>query len=54
MTTTDGRAFQATVFVDASYEGDLLARSGVSYTVGRVRRWLLPAPVVVFLACWPC
>lgn len=30
-----GRAFAAKVFVDASYEGDLMAKAGVSYTVGR-------------------
>ncbi len=30
-----GRVFSATVFVDAGYEGDLLARAGVGYTIGR-------------------
>lgn len=30
-----GRAFLAKVFIDASYEGDLMARSGVKYIVGR-------------------
>lgn len=30
-----GRAFDAKVFVDASYEGDLMARAGVKYIVGR-------------------
>jgi hypothetical protein len=30
-----GREFAAKVFIDASYEGDLMARAGVSYTVGR-------------------
>ncbi|GAA4452563.1 FAD-dependent oxidoreductase [Nibrella saemangeumensis] len=29
------RAVRAKMFIDASYEGDLLARAGVSYTVGR-------------------
>jgi hypothetical protein len=33
--TEDGRVFQATVFIDATYEGDLMARAGVKYTVGR-------------------
>ncbi|MFI5711422.1 FAD-dependent oxidoreductase [Kribbella sp. NPDC051620] len=33
--TDDGSAYQAKVYVDASYEGDLLAAAGVSYTVGR-------------------
>ncbi len=30
-----GREFNAKVFVDASYEGDLMARAGVKYIVGR-------------------
>ncbi len=30
-----GRTFHAGVFIDASYEGDLMAKSGVSYIVGR-------------------
>jgi hypothetical protein len=32
---SDGRVITADVFVDASYEGDLLAASGASWTVGR-------------------
>lgn len=35
LTTADGRVFTGKVFIDASYEGDLLAEAGVSYTVGR-------------------
>jgi hypothetical protein len=35
ITTDDGRVFHASAFVDSSYEGDLLARAGVDYTVGR-------------------
>ena len=31
----NGSAFRAHLFVDASYEGDLMAQSGVSYTWGR-------------------
>ncbi|HEY3853220.1 MAG TPA: FAD-dependent oxidoreductase [Verrucomicrobiae bacterium] len=31
----DGRIFRAKMFIDASYEGDLMARAGVSYFVGR-------------------
>ncbi len=31
----NGDAFRAAVFVDATYEGDLLAAAGVSFTVGR-------------------
>lgn len=30
-----GRVFAGRIFIDASYEGDLLAKAGVSYTVGR-------------------
>ena len=33
--TENGRIFRGRVFVDATYEGDLLAAAGVSYTVGR-------------------
>jgi len=36
--TTDGRRFAARVFIDASYEGDLMARAGVDYRVGRESR----------------
>lgn len=35
ITLTDGSKFTAKVFVDASYEGDLMARAGVKYAVGR-------------------
>jgi hypothetical protein len=31
----NGAAFEAPVFVDASYEGDLMKAAGVSYTLGR-------------------
>jgi hypothetical protein len=33
--TEDGRRFAAKVFIDATYEGDLMAAAGVSYAVGR-------------------
>ncbi len=33
--TEDGTRFRAQVFADATYEGDLMAKSGVSYTFGR-------------------
>lgn len=33
--TEDGTVFRARVFIDATYEGDLLAKAGVSYTVAR-------------------
>ncbi|MGN0190888.1 MAG: FAD-dependent oxidoreductase [Candidatus Cryptobacteroides sp.] len=35
VTMEDGTVFKASMFVDASYEGDLMAASGVSYTVER-------------------
>lgn len=38
MTLDDGTVVTGKVFVDASYEGDLMARSGVSYIVGRESR----------------
>src|SRR4051812_150401 len=37
---TDGSSYEADVFVDASYEGDLLAAAGVPYAVGREDRAL--------------
>ena len=36
--TSNGAEFRAKVFIDSSYEGDLMARAGVSYTVGREGR----------------
>jgi hypothetical protein len=35
ITTESGLSVRARIFVDATYEGDLMARAGVSYTVGR-------------------
>ncbi len=35
LTMEDGTVFQARMFIDASYEGDLMAKAGVSYAVGR-------------------
>lgn len=35
LSTVSGKKFVAQVFIDASYEGDLLATAEVSYTVGR-------------------
>ena len=35
ITLSDGRRFKAKMFIDASYEGDLMAKSGVRYRVGR-------------------
>ncbi|MFN3165538.1 MAG: FAD-dependent oxidoreductase [Phycisphaeraceae bacterium] len=36
--TTAGRSYHAEVYIDASYEGDLLAAAGVSYATGREAR----------------
>jgi hypothetical protein len=33
--TESGKVFRGKVFIDATYEGDLMAKTGVSYTVGR-------------------
>jgi hypothetical protein len=35
LSTEGGQTYRASYFVDASYEGDLMAAAGVSYTVGR-------------------
>jgi hypothetical protein len=34
-TTLSGKVFKASVFIDATYEGDLMATAGISYHVGR-------------------
>jgi len=33
--TEDGNIYQGLVFIDATYEGDLMAKAGVTYTIGR-------------------
>src|SRR3984893_2030154 len=33
--TMDGKVWRAKVFADCSYEGDVMAQSGVTYTIGR-------------------
>jgi len=35
ITVEGGAVYQGNVFIDATYEGDLMAKAGVSYTVGR-------------------
>jgi hypothetical protein len=35
ITTLSGKKYEAKIFIDATYEGDLMAASGVSYHVGR-------------------
>ena len=39
VTTTEGRSTRAQVFVDAGYEGDLLAAAGVAHAIGREDRF---------------
>ena len=35
VTTLSGKVFKGRIFIDATYEGDLMAAGGVTYTVGR-------------------
>ena len=35
ITSTSGRIFRGRIFIDASFEGDVMAKTGVSFTVGR-------------------
>ena len=35
ITTLSGKTFRGRMFIDATYEGDLMAAAGVTYTVGR-------------------
>jgi hypothetical protein len=35
VTTTDGATYRGDIFIDATYEGDLMAAAGVDYHVGR-------------------
>ena len=35
ITTLDGKTYAGRMFIDATYEGDLMAAAGVSFTVGR-------------------
>lgn len=35
ITTLSGKVFEAKMFIDATYEGDLMAAAGVSYHIGR-------------------
>ncbi len=35
ITTLSGKVFKGKIFIDATYEGDLMAAAGVSYSVGR-------------------
>lgn len=46
--TSDGKRYEAKVFIDATYEGDLLARAGVSYIIGREGRDVYGEPLAGF------
>ncbi len=46
--TTDGKTYKARIFADASYDGDLMARAGVSYVVGREGRETYDEPLAGF------
>jgi hypothetical protein len=35
VTASDGQAYTADAFIDATYEGDLMALAGISFTIGR-------------------
>jgi hypothetical protein len=35
LTTLSGKTFKGKVFIDATYEGDLMASAGIKYTIGR-------------------
>jgi hypothetical protein len=45
---TDGKRYEAKVFIDATYEGDLMARAGVSYIIGREARDAYNEPLAGF------
>jgi hypothetical protein len=47
--TSDGKRHEAKVFIDATYEGDLMARAGVSYIIGREARDAYNEPLAGFL-----
>lgn len=48
LTTAEGRTFAARMFIDASYEGDLMALAGVSHKVGRESRGEFDEPLAGF------
>ncbi len=48
ITIEDGRVFRGRMFIDATYEGDLMARAGVSYIVGRESRDTYGEPLAGF------
>lgn len=53
ISTQNGDSFEAAVFVDAGYEGDLMARAKVSYAVGRESRDLYDESWAGRQPVWP-
>lgn len=49
ITTTDGTEYAGSQFIDASYEGDLMAMAGVGYRVGREGKSEYGEPLAGFL-----
>lgn len=45
ITTVSGKQLAAAIFIDASYEGDLLARAAISFTIGREGRSVYNEPL---------
>ncbi|MEP6669835.1 MAG: FAD-dependent oxidoreductase [Chthoniobacter sp.] len=45
---SDGTRYEAKVFIDATYEGDLMARADVSYIIGRESRAVYNEPLAGF------
>jgi hypothetical protein len=52
ITMTDGKVYLAKEFIDASYEGDLMAQSGVSYTWDVKAATFMESPSPGFLSTW--
>ena len=48
LTTADGTRYEGAQFIDASYEGDLMAMAGVNYIVGRESRAQYEEPLAGF------
>jgi hypothetical protein len=48
LTTLDGTVYEGRQFIDASYEGDLMAKAGVTYRVGREARSEYGEPLAGF------
>jgi len=51
LTLDRGAPISAKVFIDASYEGDLMAMAGASWTIGRESKETYKEPIAGFNAC---